>query len=189
MKKGADSRSTIAAGWPGDGGEFVRTLAYVRFLDGEENGYRLHDWAEHNPYVADRPRRIEKARAAAAARWNPKKVDPQRMLAACSEHESAMPSSPLLHAPPDAARRTSPPFTETGFDLSLQKEKYSQSDFDERDLRKYTDERKKIDLKLGSGWGADLTDDQIFEHACFMAGFTAKHMREVFARLYPENSA
>jgi hypothetical protein len=70
----------IAANWPETPGDFVRTLADVRFLDGQEAGYRIHDWAEHNPYVASRPQRAEAARLAAEARW--KRTTPEQRAAA-----------------------------------------------------------------------------------------------------------
>jgi hypothetical protein len=93
----------IAANWPGDPGDFVRTLAEVRFLDGQEGAYKIHDWAEHNPWAATRPQRTEAAKKAAAARWKSKQVavepDAQRMRPACDSHETAMPSSPLLSSP------------------------------------------------------------------------------------------
>jgi hypothetical protein len=59
----------IAAGWSGTEGALVRTLAEVKFLDGEEGSYTIHDWPEHNPYVASRQQRVEAARAAVQARW------------------------------------------------------------------------------------------------------------------------
>jgi hypothetical protein len=101
----------IAANWPGDTGHLVRTLAEVRFLDGQEGVYKIHDWSEHNPWAANRPRRIEKARAAASARWEGKRVanepNAMRMQDACEPHETAMPSSPLLSSPPDTTVKPS----------------------------------------------------------------------------------
>jgi hypothetical protein len=102
----------IAAEWPGDTGELVRTLAEVRFLDGEEGSYKIHDWAEHNPWAANRPGRVEKARAAAGARWERKRAvsEPEpnavSMPGACSEHDLAMPTSPHLTSPPDTTEKS-----------------------------------------------------------------------------------
>jgi hypothetical protein len=59
----------IASGWSGTEGDFVRALSAVKFLDGEEGCYYIHDWARHNPYVAARQQRVEAARAAVQARW------------------------------------------------------------------------------------------------------------------------
>lgn len=86
---------------------------------------------------------------------------------------------------------TPPPSTKGGFHLSLQKKKkqFSQTDFDERDLRRYTDERRKVELKLSNGWGTDLSDEQIFEYTCTRAGVTKRRMRDVFARLERQPSA
>lgn len=65
----------IAAGWNGESGTLISTLVDVRFLDGEPGAYTVHDWAEHNPYVASRPQRIEASRLAGEARW--KGVSPE----------------------------------------------------------------------------------------------------------------
>src|SRR5690349_10335179 len=54
----------IAAGWEGDSGEFVEVLCDLRFLDCSAGHYQVHDWAEHNPFCASRPRRIAAAKAA-----------------------------------------------------------------------------------------------------------------------------
>jgi len=59
----------IAAGWKGEPGAFVSALADVRFLDGSDGSYTVHDWAEHNPWVANRDQRVKAAKDAAAARW------------------------------------------------------------------------------------------------------------------------
>ncbi len=59
----------IAANWNGEPGAFISALVAVRFLDGEPGAYTVHDWAEHNPYVASRPQRIEASRQAGKARW------------------------------------------------------------------------------------------------------------------------
>lgn len=55
----------LAVDWPGDDGAFVAALLAVRFLDGEEGTYKIHDWAEHNPWAAGAQQRSEKARWAA----------------------------------------------------------------------------------------------------------------------------
>lgn len=58
----------LAAEWEGEEGRFVETLASVRFLDGEEGDYALHDWHEHNPWAAGAEARSAKARWNAAKR-------------------------------------------------------------------------------------------------------------------------
>jgi hypothetical protein len=54
----------IAADWNGTPGDFVAALVEVRFLDGEDGEYTLHDWSEHNPWAAGAEQRSHKAR------WN-----------------------------------------------------------------------------------------------------------------------
>ena len=46
-------------------------LSEAGFLDGDEGDYRLHDWAEHNPWVAESTRRSDAARLSRLARENP----------------------------------------------------------------------------------------------------------------------
>lgn len=58
----------LAAEWEGEEGRFVETLASVRFLDGVEGDYALHDWHEHNPWAAGSEARSAKARWNAAKR-------------------------------------------------------------------------------------------------------------------------
>ena len=52
----------IMAGWQGDPAVFVQALHDVRFLDLNDGVYSLHDWHEHNPFVADSLDRGEKNR-------------------------------------------------------------------------------------------------------------------------------
>jgi hypothetical protein len=105
------------------------------------------------------------------------------MRSACDPHANRMKlqcppllSSPLLSTPPNP-----PPLNESVFDLE-EKKRFSQKDFDERDLRKLTDARKKIELKLNNGWGYNLTDDQIFEEQCVLAGLRMQRAVEVSER-------
>jgi hypothetical protein len=58
----------IAADWQGEEGAFVAALVEVRFLDGQDMAYELHDWAEHNPWAAGADMRSAKARWNAAKR-------------------------------------------------------------------------------------------------------------------------
>ena len=58
----------LAAEWDGEEGRFVETLSAVRFLDGEDCAFKLHDWVEHNPWAAGAAARNAKARWNAAKR-------------------------------------------------------------------------------------------------------------------------
>jgi hypothetical protein len=177
----------IAAIWTGDTGTFVRTLAEVRFLDGEDGAYKIHDWAEHNPWAASRPERQRSAKKAAAARWEKMRSASEPHATPCEPHETAMPSSPHLPSPPDTTKPNCP-LLENDFVHSREK-RFSQSDFDEEALRLFAKARREMELKFANGWGSNLTDDQIFEHQCALAGKTVKRMREVLARVEMEASA
>jgi hypothetical protein len=182
----SDEDIEIAATWPGESETFVRTLTEVGFLDGAKGAYRVHDWAEHNPWAANRPRRVEKARAAAGARWESKhsaieKSEPSAasMHGACSEHVLAMPTSPHLTTPPDT---TAPPLSEKSVAVHSKEKSYSQADFDARDLRKLALARDELQLKLGNGWGTNLTATEIWEHQCALAGVSPQQADEVMER-------
>lgn len=54
----------LAAEWAGENDAFVRELSSVRFLDGEEGNYSLHDWDEHQPWSTGSAARSLKAK------WN-----------------------------------------------------------------------------------------------------------------------
>jgi hypothetical protein len=54
----------MAGEWQGDPGQLVQVLLDVGYLDDEDGGYQLHDWARRNPWVAGSPMRSAKAR------WN-----------------------------------------------------------------------------------------------------------------------
>lgn len=59
----------IAADWLGEEGLFVRTLVDIGFLDCHEGGYRVHDWAEHQPWAKNAKKRSEAARRNVEKRW------------------------------------------------------------------------------------------------------------------------
>jgi len=58
----------LSADWSGEDGQFVSALVSVRFLDGQDGSFVLHDWAEHNPWAAGADARSAKARWNAAKR-------------------------------------------------------------------------------------------------------------------------
>lgn len=58
----------LAADWVGEEGKFVATLTEVGFLDQDNGGFKLHDWAQHNPWAAGADARSAKARWNAAKR-------------------------------------------------------------------------------------------------------------------------
>ena len=60
-----DEDIELAVDWAGDEGAFVASMVEVGFLDGEECGRKIHDWAEHNPWAAGTADRAESSRWAA----------------------------------------------------------------------------------------------------------------------------
>ena len=80
------------ADWHGESGLFGSTLLDVCLIDETEEGYYLHDWEEHQPWIIGSEERSEKAKKAAEARWNKgenSQNDAQNadsMQDACNEH-------------------------------------------------------------------------------------------------------
>jgi len=60
----------LAAGW-NEEAPFVTVLVEVRFLDEGPDGYALHDWQSHNPWVAESEDRSAAARLSRLHRENP----------------------------------------------------------------------------------------------------------------------
>src|SRR5262249_14394357 len=86
--------------------------------------------------------------------------------------------------------QTPPPIKASAVDLELQKKsEFSQRDFDERDLRRFAEESRKLELKLANGCGTALSDDQILEYTAARIGRTPQYMRELFARIDGKASA
>jgi hypothetical protein len=50
------------------------------------------------------------------------------------------------------------------------------------DWRKWCKARNELQLKLSSGWGAELSDEQLFHEQCVLAGVTAEVGRELANR-------
>jgi len=60
----------MEAGWDGGPEEFVKALVDCGFIEADGGaGYRLHDWLEHQPFVAGKEARSAQARKAAEVRW------------------------------------------------------------------------------------------------------------------------
>lgn len=60
------------ARWSGESGVFARSLRELKLFDGAPGKSRVHDWKEHQPYLAYADDRREHARKAATARWKSK---------------------------------------------------------------------------------------------------------------------
>ena len=69
----------LAADWQGEEGKFVAALSEVGFLDGEEGSYKIHDWAEHNPWAAGSADRSEASKWAALCKRYGKDEAARRM--------------------------------------------------------------------------------------------------------------
>jgi hypothetical protein len=73
-------------------GKFVEALLKVGFLDENGSGsFRLHDWCEHQPFLASFAERSERAKKAARMRWDSEVDDANSMRDASAEHAPEMP--------------------------------------------------------------------------------------------------
>lgn len=70
------------AGWTGEPGGLYRALRESNWIEVAEDGnHRIHDWAEHQPYLAAEPMRRAHAKAGADARWAKKREKEAREVA------------------------------------------------------------------------------------------------------------
>lgn len=60
----------MLASWDGEPGEFCRALTNLKLIDKKPSAYVIHDWKQHNPWVATQEQRSAKAKKAAEKRWN-----------------------------------------------------------------------------------------------------------------------
>jgi len=65
----------LDAGWTGDPEQFVQALIEAGFLEKTNDGYVLHDWGDHQPYITTSRKRSEQAKLAASTRWEKRKCD------------------------------------------------------------------------------------------------------------------
>tara|TARA_Y100001937_G_C7131234_1_gene337509 strand:- start:2400 stop:3347 length:948 start_codon:yes stop_codon:yes gene_type:complete len=85
-------RLKSTARWAGSGDQFAGALVEVGLLEKTKEGFLLHDWQDHQEYVANTSLRVAKAKKAAAARWSGEKegVSEQEnatsMPGACGKH-------------------------------------------------------------------------------------------------------
>ena len=74
----------IAAGWEGERGALVRALRKVGYLEGEN---QIHDFGDHQPWVANAPDRSTSGRVAGLKRWHRagKHAAPRKGCPLCEE--------------------------------------------------------------------------------------------------------
>jgi len=89
----------IAAGYSGKPQKFVDSLLESGFLDRDGEGYRLHDWSEHQPWCCGAPRRSEDARKAAEVRWGGGRQAPAGVVPTPVNTPSSPTSECKNHAP------------------------------------------------------------------------------------------
>ncbi len=83
----------LEANWEGDPKMLVNALLDCKWLDKNNEGYKLHDWEEHQPWVCHSKERSEMARQAALVRWG-KGNEANNMHSACETHAECNAPSP-----------------------------------------------------------------------------------------------
>ena len=92
----------IVAKWPGEPGLFVATLVMLGWLDQTTHGYCLHEWQQHNPWVAAATDRGDKARFSRMAKTHPdiyKHLCEQGIHAISAEEFTRLKADGCLHGP------------------------------------------------------------------------------------------
>jgi hypothetical protein len=84
-----DEDIEIAARWTGAPGLLVESLEAVGFLDGVELGRSVHDFTQHNPFVAESNSRSEQSQRAAHERWHVRRGEIKEGCALCAELTTA----------------------------------------------------------------------------------------------------
>ena len=80
-------------------GKLVEALLRVGFLDEKGSGsFRLHDWCEHQPFLATSAQRSARAKKAAQVRWDSEPGNAHSMRDASAEHAPEMPDACAMDA-------------------------------------------------------------------------------------------
>jgi len=105
---GLDAEDLALAGdWSGDPQELVDTLVQVGYIDEIDDGYRIHDWANNQPWAAGADERSEKARQAALSRWDKKGSKSKKQGVKTKNHAPSI-GSAMLRARSSNAPSPSP---------------------------------------------------------------------------------
>lgn len=109
----------IAARWSGKEGLFVDTLLELRLLDREGETLSVHDWQEHNPWVAEAPGRQAFAKRQNHRRWHVERgsLEPET-CALCRFESPADRSEPDERPKPDQSTDVSTDLTSDATEIS-----------------------------------------------------------------------
>jgi hypothetical protein len=147
----------IVAKWNGDPGAFYDAITELKWID---PGPKIHDWAEHQPFIVTSSSRSESAKKAAAARWHP---DASRIGNGCSAHAPRMRPARFFDAPTPTPKIQEsphiPPLTENAERMrsASQSQEYVQSSLREGlGEEKTKTETKTVDLEVDRVWEAWL---------------------------------
>jgi hypothetical protein len=74
--------------WEGDADELVSGFVACGLLDGEPGAFKIHDWEDHNPYVATGEARSETAAYKAHLRWHVRRGETKEGCVWCDGAEA-----------------------------------------------------------------------------------------------------
>jgi hypothetical protein len=182
-----EARTVLLAMWclchiegacPADPEEIARKTrlpspAVTKYIPQLSGFFELRNGRLYSHRMEQEKLKSEAARTKAQRRWHP------------SNANGNASSNSECNAQSQSQKTGPPPLKEQDFDLSLQKKesktKFSQADFDARDLRKLSDAFKEIDLRMAArvGDGTRVSEKEIFEWACCLAGISIQRGLEV----------
>lgn len=103
----------IMGKWTGKEGLFVDNLLKIGWVDEIKDGFVMHDWKEHQPFVYKSPERKVQARTAGLAsgqqRVEQKRTNSSTVSSTDSPTDGEPPSSPILSLPTPSKEKTRSP--------------------------------------------------------------------------------
>ena len=110
------------ANWNGESGLLTSAMIEVGFLDDTEEGYAIHDWKEHQPWIINSEARSIQAKKAVEARWNKKlkrKTNTQDADSIQGEYAQYTDSNTPLPSPSPSPSPLPKPSPKKELDLSM----------------------------------------------------------------------
>ena len=95
----SDEDIELAVDWSGEPGSLVNLLSDVGYLDGEEGRRSIHDWLEHNPWVAGAKARSAKAKHAQLTRDHGRVAADRMMKGMLADHLGDDPRALIRSSP------------------------------------------------------------------------------------------
>jgi uncharacterized protein YdaU (DUF1376 family) len=160
---------------------------YVSKFKGEcERFFELREGRIYSPRMEEEKRRSEQARQNANKRFGKQSAErtAEPVAEQTAEPRSDSDSDSVFGFKNSPRSRTTVSTLEENARAreARGKPKYDAAVGLQIDWRKWCKARNELQLKLSSGWGAELSDEQLFHEQCVLAGVTAEVGRELANR-------